>query len=727
MRRSSLLPSRVPVILLGAAACASGAPRSAPAPMSSPASLARVDTVRVVDTVVLAPPVSDTALRAGRFDNGRMWTFEHPPLDYFREAYGFAPDSTWFQRARLGALRLPNCSASFVSATGLVLTNHHCAREHVVAVSRPGETLLDTGFYAATHEAERPIAGLYLDQLIAIEDVTAEMDAADDREVAAEAIAERVAERYGGDSAGVAVETVELWNGARTSAYVFHRFDDVRLVMAPELQAAFFGGDPDNFTYPRYDLDMSFLRVYVDGAPYRPEVYFRWGATGVATGDPVFVVGNPGSTSRLHTVAQLEYRREVGDKALLDFFVSRIAALESFARAAPAAAESVDVRNKVLELSNSRKAYAGIWRGLHDPVILARRRDAERRFQDALAADPSLRERFGGLIDRLAGLQQRRRRFDAQVGAFTALGAPDWTSSVLLRGVFAFQYVNARRGGAGADVLAQVRSQLEAVPHQSPALQEALLAARLADLARHLGDDDQAVRGILAGATPAARARGIVSQSVLTDSATAVAALEAGSLVETDPAIRLAAGLLPSFATFQNQIGPIQEEEAQLGLELGRAHFALYGTANPPDATFSLRIADGVVRGYPYNGTEAPSHTTFHGMLDRYHSFGEGTAWDLPPRWRRLPAAFDRGTPFNFVMTADIIGGNSGSPVLNRNLELVGLVFDGNIESLPGDYIFLPELNRAVAVDARGILEVLEDLYGARRLVAELRAPAQPR
>ncbi len=714
------MPRRLPLLVTLALVGTGCATATAPAP--APAPRVRVDTVRLVDTVSARPAVPDTAFQAGRFDGGKMWTFEYPPLDYFREAYGFAPDSAWFARARLGTLRLPNCTASFVSARGLVLTNHHCARESVVAVTRPGETLLDTGFYAATLAAERPVDGLYVDQLIAIEDVTAEFERtpAALRDSASEAIADRIAARYGGDSAGVVVETVSLWNGARTSAYVFRRFDDVRLVMAPELALGFFGGDPDNFTYPRYALDMSFLRVYVDDRPYQPDVYFRWTQTGVRDGDPVFVIGNPGSTSRLQTMAQLAYRRDVGDQALLDFLRSRLAALRAFEREAPAQAESLDIRNQIFSLSNSEKAYTGMVQGLHDPVILARKADAERRLRAAIAQDPRLASQYGDLVAEMADVQESKRRLAADVRAFTALGAPSWTSAVLLRGIFAFQVANARRAGAPADAYAPAIERLESIAQQPPALQERLLAARLTDIARAYGDTSAFVRQLLGGLEPAARARAIVAGSVVSDSARASAAVRTNAIPLDDPALQLAAALLPRFGAYQQGIGGLNDEEAAIELALGRARFAVDGTRQPPDATFSLRIADGVVRGYPYNGTVAPAHTTFHGLYDRHRSFGSDGDWALPVRWTRPPAAFDAGTPLNFVSTADIIGGNSGSPVLSRDLEVVGVVFDGNIESLPGDYIYLPDRNRAVAVDARGMLEALQDIYGARRLVDEL-------
>ena len=690
---------------------------------------ARVDTVYLVDTVTAAPMAAGAELQAGRFDNGKMWTFEYPPLDYFGETYGFAPDSVWFRRARLGALRLPNCTASFVSPIGLVLTNHHCARESVSQVSAPGERLLDNGFYAPTLEDERPVADLYVDQLIAIREVTAELDAAPDaeRDQVAERIGERIAEEYGSEDS-VVVEIVSLWNGATASAYVFRRFTDVRLVMAPELKLANFGGDYDNFTYPRYSLDMSFLRVYgPDGRPYVPEFYFPWSAEAVAEGDAVFMIGNPGSTSRLQTMAELDFRRQVGDKVLTDFLASRADAFQAYADLYPDEAETLDIRNKILELRNFEKAYGGMWSGLHDPVILARRRDNEDRFRAAIGADSALAARYGGQIDRMAQIQEQKLAYAAEHGAFFLLGHPDYSPAIENRGVLAYQYLSAQAGGAPQDVLSELKEGLRSVAHQPLELQRRLLAARLADFARYLGGTDRTVTQILRGRSPDQAAEWMLSQSVLGDSARAVAALEAGILSAEDPAVQLVVAIVPRIGPFQTTMSRLEEQEETVARQIGRARFEVYGTVDPPDATFSLRIADGFVSGYEYNGTIAPIHTTFYGLYDHLYSYGAGSDWDLPERWVAPPPDFDLSKPLNFVSTADIIGGNSGSPVISPDLELVGVAFDGNIESLPGDYIYLPDRNRAVAVDAAGMLEALEHLYRAARLVEELRAGARGR
>ncbi|MEQ9400711.1 MAG: S46 family peptidase [Longimicrobiales bacterium] len=674
-------------------------------------------------------------VRAGRFDQGKMWTFEFPPADYFEEAYGFRPDSSWFARARLGALRIPSCSASFVSAQGLVMTNHHCAREFVSQVSGPGENLLDEGFYAPTLAEERAVEDFEADQLLELVDVTDEVDAAlegvaeedrsDAREEVLEAIEERIEQERGGEDAGIVVEMVSLYDGGRTSAYVFRRYTRAKLVMAPELQMGFYGGDPDNFTYPRYNLDFAFFRIYDDAdRPLAVDHWFPLDDDGLENGDAVFIVGNPGSTSRLQTVAELEYRRDLGDRALLEALRSRMTVLEGYIQDNPDVAEEYDLRNLYFSLSNSEKAYEGQIRGLEDPVILARRQDTQDRFQAAIDADPVMRARYGDLIDRMAAIQVEKAAIADVTRAFAGFGSPALESSTLTRGFWGLQFVAASQQGASEDQIEGLLEGIRGTPRMPAELDAALLAARIRDLREHLGADAESVRNLLQGRSVEDAARAVVEQSALSDSARAVTMAEAGTLGPQDPAVQAVVALLPDFLQLNQVMAAAFPREEAIAAELGRARFEVYGTDVPPDATFSLRIADGTVRGYEYNGTEAPWHTTFYGMYDRHHSFSGRDEWALPARWRTPPSGLDLATPMNFVSTVDIIGGNSGSPVLDRELEVVGVVFDGNMESLPGDYIYLPESNRSVTVDIRAILAALEHAYGATRLVEELRSGA---
>ncbi|MDF2694312.1 MAG: Dipeptidyl-peptidase 7, partial [Labilithrix sp.] len=425
--------------------------------------------------------------------------------------------------------------------------------------------------------------------------------------------------------------------------------------------------------------------------------------------------------SRLQTVAELEFRRDASDRYVLDLLRTRMEAIDGFIQAYPAEAEERDLRNTYFSLSNSLKAYMGQVEGLENPIILARRRDSDRRFQEAIEADPQLDTRYGDLIERMAELQEQKREVEAGFGAFLAMTSSDLESATLHRALLAYQVLSARQGGAPPDAVQEVVDELLAVPQQHPVLNRALVEARFRDFVRFYGEDSELVSAVLAGMTVEQRAEAVVSQSVLADSARAAQAVQGPGLTAQDPALQIVRAYLPTFIEFQQTAGSVFPEEAEIAADLGRARYEIYGTDVPPDATFSLRIADGLVTGYDYNGTIAPSFTTLYGIYDRHYSFDGRSDWALPEKWMGPPEGLDLSTPINFVSTADIIGGNSGSPVLDEELEVVGVVFDGNIESLPGDYIYLPERNRSVTVDVRAILESLDVIYDADRLALELR------
>lgn len=663
-----------------------------------------------------AQPAALDTVKAGRFDNGRMWTFDHPPLEYFREAYGFAPDAAWFERARLGALRLPGCTASFVSPNGLVMTNHHCGRGAVDAVVRPGEDLLNNGFIATTLAAERRSPDYYADLLVSIDDVTGEVEQAlagaqttAERQAARQRAFQGITQRMQGQrGTGYVTQVISLYNGSKYSAYTFRRFDDVRLVMTPELQMGFYGGDPDNFTYPRYALDMTFFRVYVDGQPYKPQHYFKWALNGSKEGDPVFVIGNPGSTNRLEPVSLLEWRRDVQEKELLGYLRETKDPLwAEYERT-----RDTDVLNNFFGISNSEKAYSGRVRGLNDPYLMQRRRAAEATFR---AASPD----GARALDALAAIQTEKREMMADYAAFTGFNPTSPTTASTLRRAYLYHLWAAQNQPA------QIRDALAAVPTLSGTLESALLEARIRRMLTATNGEVFAIEGSTAS-TPAQQAAYVLSQSVFADSARTAAAIAANAGLDNDPALRYVRSFADRLQRFQSANAGFAARQADALADLGRARFAVYGYNEPPDATFSLRIADGVVAGYPYNGTVAPAYTTLYGLYDRNASFKlarNGTQdWALPRRWVNRPASLDLSTPINFVSTNDIIGGNSGSAVVNKNLEVVGLVFDGNIESLPGSFIFAPEtMNRTVAVDVRGMYAALDHVYDADRIARELR------
>lgn len=684
--------------------------------------------------LVAAPATAQVNLdtvRAGRFDFGRMWTFEYSPAKYFTETYGFDANQAWFDRARMSALRIPGCSASFVSPDGLVVTNHHCIRSVVARLSQSGEELLDNGFYAKTLEEERRIPGYYADQLLSAEDVSAEMFAVIDkaatdsarasaRQEAARAVQARIAQRYPGDS-NVQVQVVALYNGGRYSAYTFRRYTDVRLVAAAELQLGFFGGDPDNFTYPRYALDFGFLRIYgADGKPLKTEHYFGWSQKGVEENDVVFVIGNPGSTSRLLTRAQLEFRRDVMVPAQERVFDSRIKALWDFYREDPKTGNELDLRNAAFGLSNTWKQYVGQIDALNNEIIMARKLSAERQLLDSLNARPALKQRYGDVIERIAALQPRARELAWLYGAFSLWGNQQYESALFQRAIAADAMLAAQARNAPADTVNGLRQRLVAIADKPAGLERRLLLARLNDLAATLPADNPIRRAALGAGTAEAAADRLLKESVFASVAATRTAAEQNSLQRTDPALAIVAAAAPVINELAGKQRQLALQESDLAAQLGRARFEVFGTNVPPDGTGSPRIADGVVKSYEYNGTLAPAYTTFYGVYDRYYAHGPDSDWNLPARWVPAPAALDLNTPLNFVSTADTYGGNSGSPAVTRNMELVGLNFDRNIEGLSRNFIFLPERGRNIMVDVRAIREALDDVYDADRIVKEL-------
>ena len=672
-------------------------------------------------------------IRAGRFDYGKMWTFEYAPAEYFSETYGFDASPEWFERARLSVLRIPGCSASFVSPHGLVATNHHCVRGRVAGLSGEGGDLLSDGFVARTLADERRIPGYYADQLIRVQDISdrvfAVTDAAadKDRDAARSQVVEEIQAQLkaehasGGDS--IWVQVIGLYNGGRYSAYVFRRFTDVRLVVAAEVELGFFGGDPDNFTYPRYDLDFSFLRVYEDDQPYRPTHYFGWGA-GVEPGDAVFIIGNPGQTNRLKTIAQLEYQRDVSVPFNVHFLGTRLGILADFRKADPEGARSLGIRNWMFGLSNSLKANTGRLEALNQPMIMARKADAERKLQEAIAADPVLSATYGNIFDRLAAIQVQKREYAHYTGAFQGMGSTFAGSITMARAMRAETVLNGIAHEESEEEMEQLMTELRRVSDRAPEVEIGFLAHRFADFERYLGADHPITQAALGGLDPQAAARAMLENSVIDSGEATLAAIEAGTLGVDDPMIALMAEIFPLTSEFRRTSGALTSEENDLQAALGRVRFEVYGSEIPPDGSFSPRIADGIVKGYPYNGTLAPAYTTFYGLYDRYFGHGQGVGigeeWDLPERWKTPPEGLDLSTPLNFVSTTDSYGGNSGSPAVTPDLELVGLNFDRNINGLSRDFIYLPEQGRNVMVDVRAIRAALHVVYDADRIVAEM-------
>ena len=670
-------------------------------------------------------PAPDTAA-AGRFDLGRMWTFEYAPSEYFSTTYGFKADSAWFATARLAALRIPGCSAAFVSADGLIITNHHCVRGTVNTMSRRGESLLDSGFVAPTLADERRMPNMIADQLLAAVDVSDEVNRAADaaaegpardaaRKAAGAVAQSRLKAQYatGGDS--ILVQVVALYNGARSSAYVFRRFTDIRLVVAVELGVANLGGDWDNFTYPRYALDFAVMRAYgADGKPVQSPAHFAWGGVdGVKAGDAVFVIGNPGATRRLTTISQLEFQRDVALPLQDRFLASRIDALKAFRASSRDEEQKRDALVSMLSLSNSWKPIGGRLEGLRDPAILGRRAGIERTLQDAIRANPTLRAKYSRLFDRMAELQKQRVKSATALTAFSQMTSATAGSATLQSAYWAWRVQHGPADSAAA--FRQRLARVRALPRD---IERRFLALALDDVARAYGAGHAFTRAALGGRSADEAAGAMLAATALGDT-TGQRRAAAGELAG-DPAMTFMDAVMPAVLAFEAEQARIGAEENELGAQIGRARFEVYGPSIPPDGSSSPRIADGVVQGYEYNGTLAAPFTTFFGVYDRNRSHGAGSDWDLPYRWRTPPAGLDLGTPLNFVSTADSYGGNSGSPVVTKDLRLVGLNFDRNINALVRDYIYLPARGRNVMVDMRAIQAALTSVYHADRVAREL-------
>lgn len=660
---------------------------------------------------------------------GKMWTFDNPPLGYLEERYDFSPAPGWFEHVRLASLRYGRgCSASFVSSDGLVMTNHHCARGCIAAVSDDESDYMVQGFHAATRDAEPVCPGLYLDQLVEIEDVTERVDAAapaSASEEEATQLKQEERERIREDceaGTGFRCQVVSLYHGGIYSLYKYKRYGDVRLVFAPEGQAAFFGGDPDNFTYPRHDLDVTFVRAYENGQPVQPEHYFEWSEAGAGEEELIFVTGNPGTTLRLQTLAQLEYLRDAVYPRRLEDYQDRLSVLRELAAADEARA--VALRNQIFGLENSIKAYEGYLGGLEDPELMASKQAFERSFRAAVSADPRLSEQYGSAWDEIARINRELTELDAEF-RYTLIG--NFRTLVLARDIIRYVDEMAKPPEDREYSEEQTAEALEGINSTRPIDQdyeEQLLAMRLERAREVLGADHPWVQAALRGRDPASAARVLVRETVTTDVEARRALVDGGVAAvqaSNDPTIVFMRSVDARARELARRVNELGASESVYEERVAKALFEVYGTMLPPDATFTLRLQDGVVRRYPYNGTYAPYKTTFYGLYDRAASFDHKEPWSLAPRWIERKQRLDLSTPLNFVSTADIIGGNSGSPVINRDAEVVGLVFDGNIEFLPGRFLFREDdSGRTVSVHSMAIIEALRKVYDAGALADEL-------
>jgi hypothetical protein len=663
-----------------------------------------------------------------------MWPFNNVPKAEIKRRYGFEVTDAWLRKVQLASVRFNNGgSGSFVSPDGLVLTNHHIASDTLAKLSTPERDLVKQGFYARTRAEELRAPDLELNVLVDIEDVTDRVNAAVKPGMSpAEANAARRAaiaaiEKESLEKTGLRSDVVTLYQGGQYNLYRYKRYTDVRLVFAPEFQIAFFGGDPDNFTYPRYCLDMALFRVYENGQPAHVENYLKWSPAGARDGELVFVSGHPGSTQRLNTVAHLEYLRDFGLPLLIRWLEVTRAALLEYSRKGEEQARRA--QEDLFGVENSLKALRGQLEGLKDPKIIARKREAEAALRAFVAADARRQREYGDAWDAIARARaslasyERERRF--------LEGGWGFNSRLfdIARTLVRLAEENEKPDAERLPEYTTARRESLELQLYSPApiyddFEQIKLAASLRFMRDELGAANPVVQKVLAGKTPEERAAELVSGTKLKDVAYRKQLAAGGSRAieeSKDPMIELARAVdAEARAVRKRYEDEVVGVEREAYAKIARALFEKEGTKIYPDATFTLRLSYGAVRGYMENGKFIPPFTFFAGLYERAAQHGNKPPYQLPPRWSERKAALNLRTPFNFVSTNDIIGGNSGSPVINRNAELVGLIFDGNIQSLVGNFVYDDTQNRAIAVDVRGMIEALRKIYGAEELVQEL-------
>lgn len=664
-----------------------------------------------------------------RADEG-MWLFNNPPRKLLKELYGFEPSDEWLTHLQRSSVRFNSGgSGSFVSADGLVMTNHHVGADALQKLSSAEHNYLQEGFYAKSLGEEVKCVDLELNVLMSIDDVTGRVeDAVKGLEPAEARAARRAAmntiEEESLKKTGLRSDVVTLYQGGQYHLYRFKKYTDVRLVFAPEKSIAFFGGDVDNFEYPRYDLDICFFRAYEDDKPAKIEHHLKWSKAGAADNELIFVSGHPGRTNRLDTMDHLKFLRDKSYPLSLNVIRRREVMLRNYSERSQEYARQAE--DELFGYQNTRKARLGGLAGLQDPAIMGDKERRERELQQAVEAKSELKQEYGDAWKEVANSIERWGEI-----------YDDW---YLLENGVAFnselfhiarsivrltaetEKPNAERlreyGEAGLDSLKQ---QLFSEAPIYPELELTKLADSLGLFEELAGAENELVQKVLDGKSPIERATELVRGSKLADVDVRRKLVDGGrKAVEAsdDPMIRLARLVdEPARKVRKEYEEEVDEPQRQAYAKIAKAQFALYGDKIYPDATFTLRLAFGTVKGYRERGEKIPPWTTIGGAYKHSDEHGNLYPFALPKRWNERKENLDLDTPFNFVSTADIIGGNSGSPVVNRAGEIVGIIFDGNIQSLVLDFVYSDEQARAVSVHSSTILEALRNAYGAKRVL----------
>ncbi len=686
-------------------------------------------------SLVVALFVLLASVPAPRADEG-MWTFDNPPRAQWKERYGFEPTDAWLDHLRMSSVRIVDGpgggTAAFVSPDGLLLTNQHVAAGQLQKSSTAGHDLVRDGFFARTRADELKCPDLEALVLVSYEDVTHRVHAAvkagasDGDAAAARRGAIAAIEAASDNSADFRSTVVTLYSGGEYWLHRYKRYTDIRLVFAPEEQIAYFGGDYDNFTFPRHDFDVAFLRVYENDRPARIEHYLRWSATGPSDGEFVVLSGVPGATDRLLTLTQVRFQRDVGNPLQRKAWESRRHTLETYAKTGPEAARRAGATTRSLE--NSLKRLVGQQQGLENPRVFAKKEEQERALRAAVSGNPSWRSQYSGAWDRIdtayQAFPEKAPRLAFSTLAVSRLGN---VASLLAR----YAEEIGRPDASRLDEIRESRRDALRFTLLSTApmyldLEEAVLAGWLAEAQKTLGAGDPFVRAALGNRSAPEAARAAIGATTLQDVKVRRALLDGGAeaiRASEDPLLAMARRVEPvirELRVWQEQ--RLRSVETSAGQQIAAARFAVYGRSVYPDANSTLRLGFGRVAGYEEDTTLVPWKTTFHGLYDRAEGFNGKPPFDLPERWRAGREKLNLATGLNFVYTADTIGGNSGSPVVNRNAELVGVNFDSNQQRLPGRYLYVDEADgsRAVAVHSAAIVEALLKLYDARPVVAEL-------
>lgn len=677
-----------------------------------------------------------------RADEG-MWLLNAPPTAAVKSAYGVDVTPEWLQRMQRAAVRFQTGgSGSIVSANGLVMTNHHVGSDMLLKLSTKERDLLKDGFIAGSPDAELPCPDLELNVLWEIQDVTAEvhsavkegMDAAQAGKARRQTIAEIESKAGIPNEGGPTLkgEVVTLYGGARYHLYTYRVFTDVRLVFAPEESAAFFGGDTDNFEFPRYNLDCCFFRMYEKGKPVKTPEFLPWSHTGASENEPIFVFGHPGRTERLNTVEHLRLTRDQElPRRLAGLWRREIKAMTFGGKSQEHARI---IRDELSGVANTRKALTGQLSGLLDPVVIAGKAAAEQSLRDAVRAEPQMHAKWGGAWDQVAAIKTAEQRLAARREAINRLAA---ASPMIERAVTITQLAaelpkpsKERLREYGDARLEAVYLSLYSTEPIYDILEAHSIAEALTFAAERLGAEDPLVASLLGGMSPKARAQAIVAGMTLRDPAQRRALVEGGpgALAKCKDLSITFAKLLDGQwrATRAEYEDTIESPLRDAYSKIGAATFAVRGESVYPDATFTLRMSYGAVKGFTAPGEDVPAFTRFGGIYERADERKGQETFVLSDRWLAKRAAVNPNVPFNFVCTVDIIGGNSGSPVVNAKGEVVGLIFDGNIHSLLGNFAYDGRINRGVAVDVRGMAEAIKVIYDAKALLAELGFAAGP-